>query len=312
MKRLFKRFLPILITAIFFTIIFSRIDTTSFLSAAANVRPLPLFAALIYFFIYPIVGIERWRRMITLKYPISYYTALKIYYIGETLNLILPSKAGDLSKSYFLKTYQVCPASFGASSVVFEKLLDLFALVFALLVGLIFHEAPFHFSVNAFGALLLFIAAFIIFLKADEIDIIRRLVLRTGIQRLVRIYEEAISFIQIIRRQKIRLFAFILVSIAFWLGHLFQIYLFFISANVPVSYADVIYYVPIAILIGLIPITIAGFGTRDMAFLTLLSSFAPPEHILVGSLLFSTRYFIPALFGLVFVNDYLAYITRNN
>jgi hypothetical protein len=63
-------------------------------------------------------------------------------------------------------------------------------------------------------------------------------------------------------------------------------------------------YVPIAIFIGLLPITIGGMGTRDAALMAL---FAPYEGaaLMAGiGLLCSTRYWLDSLLGWPFFQAY--------
>jgi uncharacterized membrane protein YbhN (UPF0104 family) len=87
-----------------------------------------------------------------------------------------------------------------------------------------------------------------------------------------------------------------------------QIFFFFKAANMPISYAQVLFYVPVAILVSLVPITVAGMGTRDLTLIGLLSPLMPRELIVLGGLLISLRYFIPALVGACFIRDGLEFI----
>ena len=56
--------------------------------------------------------------------------------------------------------------------------------------------------------------------------------------------------------------------------------------------------VPVAIIIGLIPITLAGIGTRDAALIVLFSPWASAEMMAGAALLSHLRYFLPGLAGL--------------
>jgi len=305
-----RKIFSLLLTVLIFVLIFRNIDIESFLNSIPHIRVNYLFFALAYFLIYPFVGIERWRVMIQLRHSLGFWEAFKIYFIGETLNMALPSKAGDLSKAYFLKKGGICTFSFGMSSVVFEKLLDLISLGFAFILGFIFLRAGEALYTKMFAVIGVFILLFFCFLFLDRAVFIKRWLYALKGKRLVKSFNEVTAFVKIIKARKNLglLLGLISISILFWLGHLFQIFLFFRAANMNISYWEVLFYVPVAILVALIPITIGGMGTRDLTLLGLLSSFIVPETIVLGGLLISLRYFIPALFGLLFIKDALEYI----
>lgn len=305
-----KKLFALGITVLIFILIFKNIDIQAFRTAFLNINWFYLSLALGYFFIYPIVGIERWRWMINLKHHLSFSEALKIYYIGETLNVALPSKAGDLSKGYFLKKAGITSFTYGMSSVVFEKLLDLMALGFSFLIGFIFFRS----ETVVYPKFLLMIGSFFLLfigvLSLDRMRWIRAVLYRMKRRKLLRKCIEITGFIRMIKRKHRSLFllALIAVSILFWMGHLFQIFLFFKAANMDVHYSQVLFLVPIALIVAAIPVTIGGLGTRDLTLIGLFSAIAPKETILVGSLLVSLRYFIPAAIGLLFIQDAVGYI----
>jgi len=196
------------------------------------------------------------------------------------------------------------------SSVVFEKLLDLISLGFAFILGFIFLRTGEALYAKMFIVIGVFILLFFCFLFLDRAVFIKRWLYVLKGKRLVKSFNEVTAFVKIIKARKNLglLLGLISISILFWLGHLFQIFLFFRAANMNISYWEVLFYVPVAILVALIPITIGGMGTRDLTLLGLLSSFIVPEKIVLGGLLISLRYFIPALFGLLFIKDAVEYI----
>jgi hypothetical protein len=95
------------------------------------------------------------------------------------------------------------------------------------------------------------------------------------------------------------------LSIFLWFVHLVQFVFFFRALHSAVSVFQIFRLVPLAILVGLVPVTIAGVGTRDSA---MIYFFAPYESIplIVGVGVFaSLRYFVPGILGLPFLNRYL-------
>ena len=301
------KFVAILIPISIFIIIFLNIDISLFVDNLKNIDLYFFIPALLYFFIYPIIGIERWRLMINTKYDLDFKTAFRIYFIGETLNLILPSKAGDLSKAYFVKKFKGYSASYATSTVVFEKILDLMAISTLFLIGFSLAKTSFDFLNIIFGFIIFITIVFLVFLYFDKIKIIKNMVYKLNKKKLINIYEDISEFLKSIREKKILLLSIVLISLLFWGGHLFQIYMFFQSANVEIPYIQVIYYMPIAIIVSLVPITVGGLGTRDATLLFLLSSIYPTESIVLAGLLISLRYFIPGILGMFFIGNYKKY-----
>jgi len=69
------------------------------------------------------------------------------------------------------------------------------------------------------------------------------------------------------------------------------------DTEVPLIY--VIAAFPVAIFVGLLPISISGLGTRDTAIVFLFSRYASPEVcISVGLLYVFFGYWLPSIFGL--------------
>ncbi len=86
-----------------------------------------------------------------------------------------------------------------------------------------------------------------------------------------------------------------------WVMHLMQIGVFFLACGVTVSVMDIASNVPLAIIAGLVPITIAGIGVRDSALVILFFEHGPAAQIALVGMLTSLRYLIPGLMGVPFL-----------
>ena len=93
------------------------------------------------------------------------------------------------------------------------------------------------------------------------------------------------------------------IGIFIWLGSAFQILLIYsaVGKHVPLTFGIAV--VPIAILIGTLPITIAGMGTRDLSLVYLFSAYSTNSASISVGILFSfLRYWILALIGIPFLS----------
>ena len=255
--------------------------------------------AITYFLVYPWFGILRWKKLVSICYQIRFLKAAKIYFFGEGLNLMLPSKLGDLSKAAFLKRYKICPLPYANGTVIYEKILDLLSIVTIFLVSFFFKE---DFTLNnqdqIFTSIfILFLCILIIFNLHRSGNVIESLA-PVKYRNVVLSIIKFLKFFKILKQNLFSIFLFLLFSILFWAGHIFQIYLFILAANIDITYTQVLLYMPVVLIISLIPVSIAGFGTREISLLYFFEGLTSPENIVLASLMISLRYFIPGFLGL--------------
>ena len=87
-----------------------------------------------------------------------------------------------------------------------------------------------------------------------------------------------------------------------------QVWLFFISLDINISYFIVLSIFPITVLVSIIPITPAGMGLRETAFVVFFSNYANPETcILAGILYFISSTILNSFLG----SFYIKYLFKN-
>ena len=84
-----------------------------------------------------------------------------------------------------------------------------------------------------------------------------------------------------------------------WFTATLLVTLLFHGVGVPVQLGLVMTAMPIAVLVGLVPVTLAGMGTREAAMIWLFADVAmAPEVLSVGLLYTLFVYWLPGLLGL--------------
>ncbi|HEC90902.1 MAG TPA: flippase-like domain-containing protein [Alphaproteobacteria bacterium] len=96
------------------------------------------------------------------------------------------------------------------------------------------------------------------------------------------------------------------LSLILWAVHVSQFYFFFQALGFQGPAIAILAYVPAAVFIGLLPVTIAGIGTRDLALILLFAPWAPAELMAGVALLSHLRYLLPGLVGIAFSSRYIA------
>jgi uncharacterized protein (TIRG00374 family) len=316
-----KRAIAILISIAFIALLLWHVDTRALL---ANFRATrwPVFILALLLFVPQILTIAwRWKRLVAPFTPLPLTESMRLVLAGATMNLLLPGKLGDLTKGLFLARKGHVSTPLGLGVVVFEKMLDVATLAVFMLTGVALLLASGIASAASQHALSLFsllIAAglgcaavaavgVLYFIPLEKLPGYRHLLqggngAATG--KLQRVLQSSHKTMAILRERGSRRGEIIALSFVIWVLHLAQIYLFFASVNAAPLPGDFLCMIPLAIFVGLVPISLAGFGTRDAALVALLPAIAP-SAVLAAAFYVNLRYILPAIAGLPFVARYV-------
>lgn len=286
-------------TGIFLYFIYSRIDLQIFLKNIININVSYLFWALSLFPVIPLIKAYRWRIILGNEISASYFTVLKVLMAGSVFNLFAPSKLGDFSRIYFCRKELTNDTHRIFNSVIVEKICDVFALCLICLLSLNFVDVNYSIKVSIliFSLILFFTILVITSVDFHRFDFLNRLFEKI---KLIEIFDDARSLKKEIKNNKIIFSKIFIISIFYWYVVLFQIHMFFLMFNLKASFVLVVSLVPIALFIGMIPITFSGIGTRDVALIFLFSGHFSSEIMAAIGILCSSRYLVTCLIGLPF------------
>ena len=311
-----KKLVSLAVSAAILALIYWKIDLVALVDAFGRTVPVTLAAAIAM--VVPITLLTAWRLVLLTPGSgrMGFGQANRLILAASALNMVLPSKMGDLAKSVFMARSGALSGTLALSLVVFEKATDMLALLAWCVFGLaLYPHKDWFFMVMAavvgaglvFGLLMLGSLAF-----ADLFFATGGRVLPSRFnekwERLRRSWREMHGFFWQRRAFCLGIMGF---SVFLWFLHLVQIWLFALALDAPVPFLANLALVPLAILAGLLPLTFAGVGTRDAALILLLRPFIEPATGAALGLLCTLRYLLPALGGLPFLGRYLAEIRRS-
>tara|TARA_B100000161_G_scaffold258357_1_gene223212 strand:+ start:637 stop:1605 length:969 start_codon:yes stop_codon:yes gene_type:complete len=240
----------------------------------------------------------------------SIKTSTKSYFIASCFNLILPSKLGDLSKGFIAESLdnRKYPQTLQIFTL-YEKVSDLFALIsIALFISFvrfltnyisffsqeiyIYRQFILFFILVNFSLFLLLL----FFLAPKNRNLIKSLHLRlpTKIKEIL-FFGKRLTWKEFYKFQ--------LFSVLIWLIHIFQMLLFASSIGLSLWSLSGPFILIISTLIGLLPISFAGVGTRDASLVYFLAPYFGNTKPLFLGILLTSRYVIPAIFGLLFLRE---------
>ena len=190
-------------------------------------------------------------------------------------NCFLPSKAGDFLKVIILTKNN--KKRIDLSYVVLcERIIDIFSLVFVALIGLITAQR-FYLFIFTLGSLVLLIV-----LSTTIFYFSRKWKIKKFTEPL------RVTCVEIRNNIQFSFLAF-LTCLLFWSINITIISTLFLSAGLNLSLNQILSYWPISIIIGLLPISISGFGSRDIAFISLIDMPEISESVLTATFLYTAN-----------------------
>jgi uncharacterized protein (TIRG00374 family) len=237
--------------------------------------------------------------------------ANKLILVASVLNLVLPSKMGDIAKAWFLRDRGHMNGTLALSLVVFEKSCDMLSLLLWCAFGLAIYPQ----KDGVFWVMTIAVAAMLVFgclLLGSQgfarlfFDLGARFApgkIGAKLGKLSGSWSEMHDYFW---ASKARLFKVTSTSVFIWFLHLLQIWMFILALRASVPFVRNLALSPLAILAGLLPIpTFGGAGTRDGALVALYAPYFGAPVALALGLLCTARYLLPAIGGLPFASEYL-------
>jgi glycosyltransferase 2 family protein len=235
--------------------------------------------------------------------------ALRLTLAASALNVFLPAKAGDLVKSYFVAKRSDTPAGVSIAIIVYERLCDLFGLIFWCVVGWAVGRPDVPGVPTAFWLILAMCGAAFAVLISSERAAAVLLAMGTGALprgKLQRVRKLAAGWPDLLRLLRGRRRWIVSFSLLLWLTHLYQMWLFTIALGVEIPFTICASLAAVALMVGQLPFTFSGLGTRDVALVVLMSRHMSAEAAAAMGVLMSTRNLLPPLIGLPMMWPYLS------
>ena len=297
---------------IVFVYIVSRVGYETIIENILSLNPL---------YILPILGVTggnvlvksyKWRLVIRAHgadYPLK--DSVKVFLIGMFTGLLTPGRAGDLIRALYLNKENV---TFGksASTVVIDRLLDILSLFLLFFLSVIWLGRAFGGFQISMPTALLFLGGvvFLAYLLFQR-DLVKKLLRPFYANFLPETYKPALKMgfndfydsLGRLDRADMALPAFL--SILSWLLTGLEGYLVARSLGLDISYLTMMAFIPLITLAELLPISVSGLGTREVAVISLFSLIGLPMDTAVA---FSILYLVLAYWTAAFTGGLMWYL----
>ena len=220
--------------------------------------------------------------------PKPYGRCLSAILAAMSLNAILPARGGDLIKVTFLEN-DLRKLSPMVGVTILERVFDILILCLLALWGALLTQNSIATRLALFATCAP-VGALIAVSIVDKAPIIGG-----KLTSLARVCRTALG-------QPRLLIGAWMIAFACWTSNLLVMYLLLKAVGADISFGTVAATMPLAILVGILPLSISGIGTRDGALVVLLKGIAASGVVLAGTLLYTAAvYWLLALIGLVFL-----------
>ncbi|MEA2013060.1 MAG: lysylphosphatidylglycerol synthase transmembrane domain-containing protein [Verrucomicrobiota bacterium] len=307
-----KYLISIVIGVTLFAYVYHTVDFSNVITLFQSAKPNYLVLSLFLFIPTTILTGYRFQLIIPSDKDVSLWDCIRLFLAACSLNLVLPSKAGDLSKVFFINQHCNTPKSLGFGLVIFERAMDLAALLFCGLIGLTFCNTQKQLLLIPIIASSLLIIILFFLSKKLLSKFIQTILSRFISDKNLNSFQESISELQDqLLATPYRTAYIATLSLLVWAMHLMQIWLFCCSIGIQVSPFQGMGLTSVAILVGLLPLTFAGLGTRDAALFFLYKPFASIDQAATIGLFCSLRYVVMGIAGVPFFGHYIINYKKN-
>lgn len=304
-----KRLVSIVVSLLILAVIYWKIDFGGLVKVFQNCDGFWLAVSL--GMVVPLIMVTSWRLQQLMPHGsrLGFAEANRLILLSSVLNMILPSKMGDIAKAYFMKERGHLSGSLSLSLVIFEKTCDMLSLLLWCAFGLMLYPRKdllfWIMTAGVVGGLLLGVlllaskkfAQFFFFVG----QAIAPKKLKAKLAKLQSAWREMHEYFW---GDPLQLFKISVTSVFIWFLHLLQIWLFILALKAWTPFLANLALSPLAILAGLFPLTFAGVGTRDAALIAFYQPYFNAQTAAALGVLCTARYLLPAIGGLPFIGQY--------
>jgi uncharacterized protein (TIRG00374 family) len=313
--------IKLIISCCFIAILLSFIQTEELFQILAKLNPLYFFLSFALMPIMVLLSCLKWKLILDLdKKKIPYSQLLRIYLIGYMFSNVFPSTfGGDVARSYYSGKI-INNQAFAAISIFIERFSGIVVLLLLVVLAPLMHLGLYHDPyiyipvIGASGLILLmawvwkFHTSVQTFFHISQ-KIIYFLYSRTAstplqilvplIKALEKMYlyvsgklkklrKEMHNAVSIIRKDNYLMIRIFLLTIAFYLLTLLNVYISFLAFNIRPDFIAICALVPVILFVGQIPVTVLGnigFFESVFVFYFLLLDIPGSETLAMGLLL---------------------------
>jgi len=290
--------IALLITLILLASLFLTLDLNKVFEILKTIKLPFLFVALTTLFVELVLKALRLKILIAAHTKSSFLNNLIITLVGLPFGTVTPGRVGDLVKVYTLSKKTSLSKIKGLAIGVIEKIIDFFSLFILALVGI--GALIIKGRINPVFLFLLFfilLMAMLIFffLNKKYAEKILKIIYAKMIpskykNQLQCNFDDFYFGLSIILRKKTLLIVPVGLAFLLWFNRILRIFILALALSLKIKFIYFFLFMPIIEVVGIMPITIMGLGTREYIYIFLFSliGISKEASVALSLLIFST------------------------
>ncbi|MHB8051742.1 MAG: lysylphosphatidylglycerol synthase transmembrane domain-containing protein [Methanoregula sp.] len=291
-----------------FIIILSRINLIALFDIFAHTNLVFLILALMVNCVAIILKSQKWKIIVnSVKPDFSLTESIKAFIVGFSFSTITPAKLGDFVKVLYINDDR-CGLGKCISTVVIDRLIDIILLFSIAFIGIYGFSVFYHIEILSISTIILIIVGIV----AGLYVVLHRPLLSTLLKPFFNIfvpkhlkskislfYDDFFSGLFTFYYDRTRFFSSVVIGVISWIPPFIYGYLLALSIGIDPGVLFFVLVIPVLSLLDLLPISISGIGTRDVALIFFFSlKGISAEHAVAFSLLYLfMSYWLIALIG---------------
>lgn len=261
-----------------FLIILSRINLNALINILSHTNVLFLILAFLVNGIAIVLKSLKWKIIVnSVKPEFSLRQSVVAFFVGFSFATITPAKLGDFIKVFYI-TDENCSLGKSLSTIVIDRLIDIILLFSIALIGIYGFSVFYQIDILSIGTIILLIAVIIaglyVVLNKPLLSVLLKpffnifvpLYLKSKVSLY---YDDFFTGLFVFYYDRRRFFSSIFIGIISWIPPFVYGYLLARSIGIDTGILFFILVIPVISLLDLLPISISGIGTRDMALIFL-------------------------------------------
>jgi len=266
-------------------ILINRIDINKLMDNLFGLKIEYLLLAVLMTIPFFTIKISRWvfiLKKVGINY--SFFNAVKTYGAGLFAGQVTPGQMGELIRSVFMAR-QGYDLSLTIGTVILERLFDLLLLLILAVPGItIFLDKEIGFYL--YGSIILVLSFIVVYLICKKIKAIDFLLSKPFFNKILSKIKINFDYLKNIITDKQSLGLVISMTILAFIINIIRFYLLAMALSIDIPIVHFIFGIAFVSIIGLLPISVAGIGTRDAAMVLFFSaSGQSPEQAIAFSML---------------------------
>jgi len=294
-----RKFLPI-IGLLIFAYLIHKVGFHNIVDSFREINP---FYFILFFFaiiLFTIMQTYKWAILVKNQgINVSFKDLLEMRFIGEFYNFLIPGRFGSLIRIIYLRDKTKKNIGEVSSNIIVDKIIDTFVVFLLAAIGAILLAKQFSDLYWQVGLGFVLLLILILFFKSQKRSkLIFKIIYKFFIPKnLKHKAEESYElFFKSLPSMKSLIWP-VSFGLVTWVVNFSAMYILAIAFHLNIPYIYFVTMFPIATIVTLIPITISGLGTRELALIALFSVFSISAADVIALSL--TSYILTILLSLI-------------